>query len=230
MVICNKRKRIVLGNPAPFNAGNRPISFVQHFCYLGAILDNQMSMLQEYKAVYRKVEYKIFMLGKLRYFLDKRAALLVYKQAILPFVDYAGFLLLSASLGCKRDLQVLQNNALRICLRYRRQDHVSIERLHEEANLQSLEQRRIVQTLSLLHDCSINQENIKVTMSRTRADAKIVFNTPAKCTTLFLNSPFYKGVQYWNTLTNAVQRAATPPMFKKYVKSLYKTYANLLGN
>ena len=72
--------------------------------------------------------------------------------------------------------------------------------------------------------------NIKVTMNRTRAGAKIVFNIPAKCTTLFLNSPFYKGVQYWSTLTSAVQLAATPPMFKKYVKSLYKTYANLLGN
>ena len=57
------------------------------------------------------------MLGKIRYFLDKIAALLVYKHAILPFIDYDSFLLLSANRGCKRDLHVLQNNALRICLR-----------------------------------------------------------------------------------------------------------------
>ena len=52
-------------------------------------------MVTEYKAVYRRVEHTIFMLGiKLRYFLDKRAALLVHKQAILPFLDYAGFMII----------------------------------------------------------------------------------------------------------------------------------------
>ena len=43
-----------------------------------------MTMVPEYKSVYRRIEHKIFLLGKLRYFIDRRAALLVYKQAILP--------------------------------------------------------------------------------------------------------------------------------------------------
>ena len=51
-------------------------------------------MEHEYKAVYRRVEHKIFMLSKLRYFIDKKAALLVYKQAKHPFIDYAGFMLM----------------------------------------------------------------------------------------------------------------------------------------
>ena len=230
MVVCTEQKRVEIGDPAPFSAGNRPIFFVSHFCYLGAIIDNEMSMSQEYKSVYRKVEHKIFMLGKLRYFLDRKSALLVYKQAILPLIDYASFLLLSVSLGCKRDLQGLQNNALRICLRYRMQDHVTRDQLHDDANLQSLEQRRIVQTLSLLHDCSNNHDYVKTTRNRTRADAKIVYNIPTKCTTRFLNSPYYKGIQYWNMLENHVQRAATPFIFKKYMRSLYNNYVNLLGN
>ena len=170
------------------------------------------------------------MLGKLRYFLDKRATLLVYKQAILPIIDYANFLLVSCNLGCRRDLQVLQNNALRTCLRYRRNEHVAIAQLHREANLQSLEQRRIFQLLNLMYYCSTNNDYVRTSRNRTRADAKIVFNVPAKCTTKFLQSPFYKGKQYWDVLENTVQRAATERIFKKHVKPMYTTYANLLGN
>ena len=70
MVICNNVNRRDLFDPAPFDAGNRQISFVSHFCYLGAIIDNEMTMTPEYKAVYRKVKQKVFMLGKLLYFLD----------------------------------------------------------------------------------------------------------------------------------------------------------------
>ena len=56
---------------------------------------------------------------------DMDAALLIYKQAVLPYFDYGGFLLMSCNQGQKIDLQTLQNNALRICLRYRLADRVS---------------------------------------------------------------------------------------------------------
>ena len=154
----------------------------------------------------------------------------MYKQAILPFIDYAGFLLISCNIGSRRDLQVLQNNALCICLRYRMVDHVTIGQLHTEAHLQSLEQRRIFQLLNLMYDCSNSTEYLKTTGNRTRADSKVVFKIPTKCSTRFLNSPYYKGTQYWNVLDKNVQRAATPQIFKKYVKTLYSTYNNLLGN
>ena len=80
--------------PRPFNAGNRPISFVNKCCYLGCIIDNELTMVPEYKSVYRRIEHKVFLLGKLKYFIDSRAVLLVYKQTILPFLNYAGFVLL----------------------------------------------------------------------------------------------------------------------------------------
>ena len=169
------------------------------------------------------------MLGKLHYFLDKEAALLVYKQASMPLIDYANFLLMQCNLGYKRDLQILQNNALHTCLRYRRADHVTIEQLHTEAKLQSLE-RRIVQLLSLMYDCSRNKEYIRTSRDRARADRKVVFDVPAKCSTKFLNSSFSKGIHYWNLLENNVQRAATEFIFKKLVNPMYNTYRNLLGN
>ena len=228
MYIASSYEREEIERHAPFNAGNRSITFVNRFCYLGCIIDNKMSMVPEYKAVYRKVEHKIFLLGKLRYFIDKRAALLVYKQAILPFLDYAGFILISCGKGQKKDIQILQNNALRMCLRYRIVDHVTIDQLHREANLQSLEQRRFFQVLKLLYDCSKDIKYLKITANRTRAETKVVFDIPSKCTTAFLNSLFYKGTQIWNILSGDVQRAMNIDVFSKRVKPMYSTYVNLL--
>ena len=230
MYICNTAMREYVQGHAPFNAGNRPIMFVSKFSYLGCIIDDRLSMIQEYKAVYRRVEHKIFMLSRLRYFIDKRAALLVYKQAILPFIDYAGFILYACNIGCKKDLQILQNNALRICLRYRMVDHVTIERLHNEANLQSLEQRRIIQTLKLLYECSTDRQYLKTNMNRTRAESKIVFDIPDKCTTTFLNSTFYRGTQIWNSLPENVQRSVNIDVFSRYIKPRYSQYVNFFEN
>ena len=228
MYISTTYKMNEIENHAPFNAGNSNILFVKKFCYLGFILDNELSMLPEYKAVYRRIEHKVYMLGKLRYFIDKKAALLVYKQAILPYLDYAGFVLLACGKGLKKDLQKLQNNGLRICLRYCMIDHVTIERLHEEANLQSLEQRRLFQALKLIYGCSKKVDYLKITANRTRAESKIVFDVPDKCTNKYLNSPFYKGVHIWNSLLEPIQRSDTIDVFTKYVKPMYKKYVNLL--
>ena len=107
-------------------------------------------------------------------------------------------------------------------------DHVTIYRLHAEANLQSLEQRRVFQLLKLLYDCSRDRRYLKITAKRTRAEAKNVFDIPGKCTAKFLNSPFYKGTQIWNTLPVDVQRAMNINNFSKHIRPMYSTYVDLL--
>ena len=44
------------------------------------------------------------MLGKLRYLVDKKSAVLIYKQTILPYLDYVGFVLLSCNIDDRRSL------------------------------------------------------------------------------------------------------------------------------
>ena len=64
---------------------------------------------------------------------------------------------------------------------------------------------------------------LKVTRNRTRAEAKIVFNIPDKCSTRFLNSQFYKGTQLWNALPEYIQRAGNLDLFSKQIKPMYNT-------
>ena len=224
MLICNNVARTVIGSPAPFHAGNREILFVRKYCYLGCIIDDELTMLHEYKAVYRKAESKIFMLGKLRYFVDSNTALLIYKQTILPYFDYGGFILVSSSKGQKKDLQTLQNNALRICLRYKLVDRISERKLHEESRLQSLEQRRSFQLLKLMYYHSKDVGNLKLVERPTRGGIKIVFDVPTKCNKKYLDSPYYKGTQLWNDLTNEVQRLENIVLFDKKVRPMFNLY------
>ena len=208
-----------------FNAGNRQIMFVHNYCYLGYVMNDELTLVNEYKALYRKVERKVYMLGKLRYFIDKVTALTIYKQAVLPFLDYSGFLLVSATRKQIKDLQTLQNNALRICLRYNLADRVTEERLHSEAALQNLEQRRKKQLLKLMYYQSQHVKNIKKAERQTRAADKIVFNVPNRCTTKFLNSAYYIGTQLWNDLTLDVQRSENILKFDRNISPFYNVYS-----
>ena len=42
--------------------------------------------------------------------------ILIYKQTVLPFLDYVGFVLLICNICMRKDLRILQKNALGLCL------------------------------------------------------------------------------------------------------------------
>ena len=123
-----------------------------------------------------------------------------------------------------KDLQTLQNNALRICLRYKLVDRVTEHRLHNEATLQSLEQRRKKQLTKLMYYQSKNENNVKKSERLTRAAEKIVFNIPNRCTNKFLRSVYYTGTKLWNDLPLDVQRSENIMKFDKSITPLYNIY------
>ena len=94
---------------------------------------------------------KIKTLHKIRRYLNKDSALVIYKQMVLPLFDYCFFFLLSCYETDREDLQVIQNNALRLCLYIKLNNRVSLVEIHRKANLVSLEQRRCVQLISDLY-------------------------------------------------------------------------------
>ena len=60
--------------------------------------------------------------------------------------------------------------------------------------------------ITVLSHSSKKRKNVK-------ADAKIAFDIPDRCTTKFLNSPYYMGAQIWNLLTETIQRSNTQDIF-----------------
>ena len=85
--------------------------------------------------------------NKIRNLLTEYAAVMLYKHMILPFMQYAGFMLLPCNIDDRNELQKRQNDALRLCTKIRVSDHVKIVDLHARCNIISLEQRRRIQSL-----------------------------------------------------------------------------------
>ena len=143
---------------------------------------------------------------------------------ILPVLDYAGFLLISCNLGERRELQLLQNDALRSCCMYNRDDHVRLDELHRNVKLLGLEQRRILQLLRLMYLHSKDLHVLRVPERNTRNSTKVIFKVPARCKTIYLNSPFYKGKLLWDKLQENVQKCGTVEEFVLKLKTMYNGY------
>ena len=211
----------------PLTTEGNIIQYVNTFNYLGVLLDDQLSFTPYYNMIKRKLENKIFVMSKIRKCVDIRTALLIYKQAVLPIVEYAGFVLISCNVGQRRDLQTLQNNALRMCKRYYLIDRIPIDYLHEECKILGLEQRRRKQLLRLMYLHSKCERNIKKPVRPTRAVSKIIFKTPSRITTKYSNSPFYKGTLLWNNLEVETQKALNVVFFTSKLKTLYPVYQEI---
>ena len=97
---CKKTKSMVvstctrlknLGDISCFKMLGRDIQFVGQFNYLGIILDKEMSLLPLLNNIKKRVNNRMFQFRKIRKYTTTHAAILIYKQTILPIFDYAGF-------------------------------------------------------------------------------------------------------------------------------------------
>ena len=149
---------------------NVPVQFTNRCNYLGILLDKTMSLMPMITRVKNLTLNKIYSLAKIRDCITLKCALTIYKQTILPLFDYSGFVLISCNISDRLELQKLQNDALRICYNVKLRDCVSVRRMHVDARLLSLEQRRQVQLLSLMYMYKDRHEDVRIIYNRrTRA-------------------------------------------------------------
>ena len=149
-----------------------PLSFVDSYKYLGITLDKHMTLSNLISGVKKNVFGHLFKRRKLRRYITSDCAITIYKQTILPLLDYAGFFLYSCNISDRRDLQTLQNDALRTCYSIRLKDRMSIKNLHKNA---SLEQRRKIQLLILMYKHKSVYDIQRVYRRATRGARKYKF-------------------------------------------------------
>ena len=134
-----------------------------------------MSLNSFVSHMYNRIQSKLFTLMKIRKFIDRDTALIIYKQTIMPIFDYGGFLVDSSTRKSRDDLQKLQNKALRTVHGFRLNNSPSVKDLHDRSCLLSLEQRREKQLLHLMLWFSKFKQNLVKSNRRTRLQCKINF-------------------------------------------------------
>ena len=147
----------------------------------------------------------------------------------MPLFDYSGFVTISCNISDRRELQILQNNALRVCFNVRLRDRISVAGMHNRANLLSLDQRRQIQVLSLLFIYKGRHLDVRrVYNRRTPAANNFNFVRERYNCIKYKSSPYYKGSIIWDTLPPGVKNSLTLTAFKKGLKTIYSTYNEMM--
>ena len=144
--------------------------------------------------------------------------ILVYKQTILPLVEYVSFILCLSNKHEVEKMQKLQNRCLRMCFDINNSRNISVSRLHDIARVSKLDVRRDIQLCNIMHTLKCNGYYKKDGLRETRRTAKYVFKTDIVHTDIYAKSPYLKGVTLWNSLPQKIQTLYDKVNFKISVK------------
>ena len=173
--------------------------------------------------VKKVVSSKVKALSRIRKYITTKCAISIYKQTILPLFDYAGFLLISCNKKDRGDLQVIQNNCSRTCYNVKLLDRLTLNEMHLEAKLASLEQRRQLQLLCLMYIYK-NFANVERIFARnTRQGRRFNFcvdNYKYK----YKSSPYFKGTILWDRLPDDVMALPTLLKYKKDIRPCFSVF------
>ena len=211
-----------LRDPKHFSISDKKNKFVNSHSYLGVLLDSTMSLTPLAKSVKKWVTNKVFMLCKIRKYVNFDASLSIYKQTILPIIDYSGFLLLACKQKDLDALQKIQNDVLRICVQTKLAERVSLKELHKKCKIIGLKQRMQRQLLWLMYIISHDEKYLRSPTRETRSAQKVVFRIPAKILPVYEHSPYYQGSNLWNGLDKDTQKKDNVFAFKKDIDKLFK--------
>ena len=183
--------------------GNVNLQQVSSYKYLGMTLDSSLNFKQHLSNVTRTVSHKLFILSRLRKYLSEKAALLIYKTMVLPYMDYVDVVFHKATGANLERLQRIQNRALKICLNLGRREET--ERIHRQAQVPLLDNRRKNHLMKFMYkqkELGANLEKSKV-CTRSAGAPKFALRHPnLSC---YKKSVEYSGAKTWNALPSTLR-------------------------
>ena len=97
-------------------SGGESIDTMCTFKYLGVMIDQNLKFDAHVTYLKHKVFTRLKALGKARQFIDQNLSIGMYKSLIMPHLDYADIIYDAMHAKSAKQLQLLQNCCLRICL------------------------------------------------------------------------------------------------------------------
>ena len=90
--VCNEEVRDLGHGRVSFIINNKELEQVEIYKYLGVFVDTNLNFQSHHKKMVANVQSKLSHFRKIRYFITKKAAILIYKCTILPILEYADFI------------------------------------------------------------------------------------------------------------------------------------------
>ena len=209
---------------------NVPLEVVSGYKYLGVSLDCQLSYNVHVNKLIGSVSAKLKQFHRMRSFLNTNAALKVYKNMLLPMLEYGDNFLSAASNINRSRLQVIQNKGLRCTLN--KGIETSIDELHDQANLLKLKYRREQHLNNFMYDRAQDHTMLKSKSGhsmRTRSSEKKLLRIKCPYTEKFRKCLAYRGPKQWNGLPDTFHHTETKAAFKISASRLIQDKSNKAG-
>ena len=207
------------GRPLSLSIQKNCIDRVSCYSYLGIWLDEQLNFNRHASSIVSRTSYKIHQLRKIRHFINSKAALLVYKNMILPVVEYGDIYLSSVSKESQKKMQTLQNRAIKCALS--KEKRFSTKMLHTEAKLELLKVRRkyhMLQHVFKTSQLSGFKGWKRSSIIKTRSSKRRLMALRKPNTNKYKRSITYKGPKMWNALPTDAQTAPNLWQFKSLIR------------
>ena len=157
----------------------------------------------------------------LRFYLNNRQAINIYKTKILPYLEYGNILYDKTNKDSLNKMQRLQNKALRTSLRL--PPGTSTLELHQLAKINTLEDRREIALLCHAFRHKNDPKFLAASRTRTRLhDAPVLLLLRPK-TKVMEVSVLNKSATLWNALDHTTRNMQTLDKFKDSIKKTYLT-------
>ena len=142
---------------------------------------------------------------------------------VRPHLEYVDFIVESGSKFWISKLDRLQERALRrieYCKKpENRKKYCELEKEYNIENLTTRRKRNLIRYMYQQSQIEMNKVNTQCDKN-LRSKKKIMLRYNFSNLTKLHNSPFYRGVEIWNTLPESVQKCQSKHEFKKMVKRL----------
>ena len=200
---------------------NQILGDVKEFKYLGLWLDRDLKFEHHLEDLDHRIGHKLYQLRRNRRYLNVDGATSIYKQALVPIIEYGDFIIDSGPVKLIRKLQTHQNNGLRICMR-KKIGEVSTNYLHSKCKVERLELRRKRHLACLMYRHANTDSNCVTQHHRTRSDAKkkLLVERPKK--EKYRKGPLYRGMQIWDEIPPDIQKCEGSHLFKIKIKTVIK--------
>ena len=180
-----------------------------------------LTFKKHYNNTFKNVSHNLFILRKVRYMINEKAALDITKTMLCSVIGYGNIFLSSCNEAELNDLQILQNNAVRCCYGVSdpRDEHV-ID-LHDQANMKLIDVRRKKNILTCIWRNTrkgIIKTAQPVRQNRSAAASSIYLPIPR--TELFKKSVYYYGANLWNALPASVRLSDDIDSFKLEINKI----------
>ena len=161
---------------------------------------------------------QIYQLSKLRKYITKDGACIVYKQTILPVVEYADQMVESGPADKIDRLRILQDRALRIIdnNEHRGLDAAALSNYYRVTPLNERRAEHLNINMYRLSRYDRYIEKARPTIC-LRNHNKIKVKTHKNVHEKYLKSPFSRGKRMWDRIPESVQRSTTKVKFKAYI-------------